>query len=94
MINELDSNAYDFNEGLFYVKYNNLEETINPPHCLEKLREIICYKFKINENDKQFLQIYHNNTLINNEEDYLKLKNIYLFNIFNIFNALQNYNIL
>ena len=69
MINEEPSNLF---KNMFLITYKEKIEDINPPGNYYKLLNMIITKFNINEDEKEFLQIYQDNTLID-ENNYLNL---------------------
>ena len=62
-------------KNVFSITYKNRQEVINPPKNYDKLLDIICITFKINEDEKAYLKIYQQNNLIN-EDNYLNLSNL------------------
>ena len=65
-----------FKLNLFSIKYKGSEKTIIPPNNFDLLLDKICSEYKINEKDKSSLRIYQNNTLIKNDDEYKKLKDL------------------
>ncbi len=61
-------------KNVFSIIYKNRQEVINPPGNYNKLLDLICLIFKINEEEKAYLKIYQQNNLID-EDNYLNLSN-------------------
>ena len=57
----------------FKLIYNDQSEEIIPTKDFESFLNKICTVLPIEKEEKNFLEIYHNGNLINNENDYLKL---------------------
>ena len=62
-------------KNVFSITYKNRQEVINPPRNYDKLLDLICIIFKINEDEKAYLKIYQQNNLID-ENNYLNLSNL------------------
>ena len=72
------SNLEDYStlfKNVFSITYKNRKEVINPPGNYDKLLDLICLIFKINEEEKAYLKIYQQNNLID-ENNYLNLSNL------------------
>ena len=67
-------------KNVLSIKYKNRQEVINPPGNYDKLLDLICIKFKINEEEKEYLKIYHQNNLID-EDNYINLSNLKNFEV-------------
>ena len=57
----------------FKLNYNDQSEEIIPTKDFNALLAKICSVLPIDKEDINFLEIYHNENLIKNEKDYLKL---------------------
>ena len=62
-------------KNVFSITYKSRQEVINPPGNYDKLLDLICIIFKINEDEKAYLKIYQQNNLID-ENNYLNLSNL------------------
>ena len=67
-------------KNIFTIKYKNRQEIISPPRNYDKLLDLICITFGINEEEKEYLKIYKENNLID-EDNYTNFSNSKDFNV-------------
>ena len=70
MINDESSNLF---KNVFSITYKEKNEVISPPGNFNKLLAIIMTIFNINKDEKEFLQIYQDNNILIDENNYLNL---------------------